>query len=242
MNNNNNTTLSKLTKKASNVVRQSSNKINSLKKTVSTSTSIPFDFSLSELENIFGGILTFPEFATDKPLKPCDGELGYQQRRDELLQNSLKQADEMSNDHLSVGSFFTVSPQEEKIFLKKQIKVDCIPVEPTINPNSVNKDENCWNTSECLGGLKCNNTEKYIPGVCVEENSISLSGENGRCFNDSNCMDELECTGNILKNIFGTGICKSKGNRNNASKANNLNKTRKNRNNLASNAGFTGEE
>ncbi len=245
MNNNNSNNLNskglnKLTRKASNAVDKTGNLVNMAKDSLKTAV-IPFDFSLNELENIFGGLLTFPEFSKSKPLKDCEGELGYQKRRDELLEESIKEADDMANNHIDVGSYYTISPREESIFLKKQIKVDCKPIEPKINPNSVNKDENCWNTQECLGGLKCNNTEKYIQGVCVEDNKVSLSGENGACFNDSNCKDDLECTGNVLKNIFGTGICKTKVNRNNASKANNSNKTRKNRNNLANNAGFTGE-
>ena len=236
-NNSTNKGVNKLTKKASNLVDKSSEVLSKAKNTIS-STIIPFDFSLSDLDNIFGGILTFPEFASEQPLKQCDGEFGYQKRHDELLEKSLRDADEMSNDHIEVGSFFTVSPKEEKVFLKRQIKVDCVPVEPTINPNTKKKDEPCWNTDECLGGLKCNNKDKYIQGVCAEDNKIVLSNEGEFCYTNNNCKDDLECSGNYLTKFFGNGSCKSKKVSENT---NSVNKTKKNRNNIANNSGFRGE-
>ena len=136
MNNNNSNNLNskglnKLTKKGD-AVGKTGNLVNMAKDSLSSAV-IPFDFSLSELENIFGGLLTFPEFAkSEQPLKDCEGELGYQKRRDELLEKSIKEADDMADDHIDVGSYYTVSPKEESIFLKKQIRVDCKPIEPKL--------------------------------------------------------------------------------------------------------------
>jgi hypothetical protein len=239
-NNSTNKSVNKLTKKASNALDKSKEVLNKAKTTISATT-IPFDFSLADLDYIFGGILTFPEFANEKPMKECEGELGYQKRHDELMEQSLKDANEMSNDHQDVGSFFTVSPKEQKIFLKKQIKVDCVPVEPTINPNSKGKEEPCWNTKECMGGLKCNNTEKYIQGICEEDSKIVLSSEGEFCYTSNNCKDDLECSGNYLTKFFGNGSCKSKKVVENKANVNSVNKTRKNKNNIADNSGFRAE-
>ena len=35
-----------------------------------------------------------PVFATEPPMKQCDGETGYQKRYDELMEESIKQSDE----------------------------------------------------------------------------------------------------------------------------------------------------
>ena len=206
-----NKALNRVTNKTSGVKKTLKNTTNKIREKVSNTIEPGkriIDYSVSDINRIFGGLLVLPEFASEPPMKECDGEDGYQKRYDELMEESIKQADEMSNDYTDVGSFFTVSPLEENIFLKRQIKVDCVPVEPTIEPNSKDKDELCWNTAECKTGLKCNNTEKYIKGVCEEGGVKKLNTEKGgNCSSKVECKEGLVCSGNYVKKLMGNGIC-----------------------------------
>lgn len=204
--------LNKTKKRAQNTIKKVTSKT---KNSVSSGTQ-GIDFSLLDVAKMFGGILVFPTFADINPKKECDGETGYQTRYDELLEESLKQADEMKNDFKDVGSYLTISPSEESIFLKKQIKVDCIPVEPNIEPNSKEKDEDCWSTVECKTGLKCNNTDKYIKGVCEDGGKEKIEvEEGGDCAKTMECKDNLECKGSYVKKVFGKGTCTDTGSNNN---------------------------
>jgi hypothetical protein len=200
--NNNNT--NNPTKKENQTKTNSVSRINNLK----PSGTKGIDFSLTDINKSFGGLLIFPEFASDTPLKECDGESGYQKRYDELLQESISQADEMKNSFTEVGSYLTVSPKEAPVFVKKLIKVDCIPVEPKIEPNTKNKNDPCWNTKECKSGLRCNNKDKYIKGVCVEGGKEkALVGKNGKCSSDVNCEEGLVCRGNPVLKFLRRGKC-----------------------------------
>ena len=236
--NRSNKALNRLTNKLNKTRKRARNTASKIKNTttdtVSTGTK-GIDFSLLDITKIFGGILMLPVFATEPPMKQCDGETGYQKRYDELMEESIKQSDEMANDFTEVGSYLTVSPQEENIFLKRQIKVDCEPVEPTLEPNTKGKDEVCWDSTECKSGLKCNNTDKYIRGVCEDGGKKKIdTEEGGNCSSDVNCKDDLVCGGVAIKKFIGQGKCEQpSGNQNNGKG--------KNKNNLNEKAGFVGE-
>ena len=108
-----NKALNRLTNKLNKTRKRARNAVSKIKNTatdtVATGTK-GVDFSLLDIAKIFGGLLVFPPFATEPPMKECDGESGYQKRYDELMEESMKQSDEMANDFTEVGSYLTVSP------------------------------------------------------------------------------------------------------------------------------------
>jgi hypothetical protein len=237
-----NKALKRLTNKLNKTRKRARNAVSAIKNTatdtVATGTK-GVDFSLLDIVKIFGGLLVFPPFATEPPMKDCDGESGYQKRYDELMEESVKQSDEMSNDFTEVGSFFTVSPQEQSIFLKRQIKVDCMPVEPKLEPNSKAKDEVCWESIECKTGLKCNNKQKYIKGVCEEGGVKKIDTEKGgKCSGDVECKDDLVCNGNYFKKLVGKGAC---GDLQGDGANNSAKKQIENKNKLSNESGFVGD-
>ena len=236
-----NKALNRLTNKLNKTRKRAANTVSKIKNTATDTVSSGtkgVDFSLLDIAQIFGGLLVFPAFATEPPMKECDGESGYQQRYDELMEESMKESDEMANDFTQVGSYLTVSPLEQSIFLKRQIKVDCIPVEPKLEPNSKEKDEVCWDTIECKTGLKCNNTQKYLKGVCEDGGKKKLDTEKGgKCSGDVECKDDLVCNGNFFKKIFGKGIC---GDLQGDGADNSSKKEIENKNKISNESGFVG--
>mgnify|MGYP001288763045 FL=1 len=237
-----NKALNRLTNKLNKTRKRARNAVSAIKNTatdtVATGTK-GVDFSLLDIAKIFGGLLIFPPFATEPPMKECDGESGYQKRYDELMEESMKQSDEMANDFTEVGSYLTVSPLEQSIFLKRQIKVDCVPVEPKLEPNSKAKDEVCWDSIECKTGLKCNNKEKYIKGVCEEGGVKKIDTEKGgNCGADVECKDDLVCNGNYFKKIVGKGTC---GDLQGDGADNSSKKAIENKNKISNESGFVGE-
>jgi len=237
-----NKALNRLTNKLNKTRKRARNAVGKIKNTatdtVATGTK-GVDFSLLDIVKIFGGLLVFPPFATEPPMKECDGESGYQKRYDELMEESMKQSDEMTNDFTEVGSYLTVSPLEQSIFLKRQIKVDCMPVEPKLEPNSKAKDEVCWESIECKTGLKCNNKQKYLKGVCEEGGVKKIDTEKGgKCSGDVECKDDLVCNGNYFKKIVGRGTC---GDLEGDAANNSAKKNSKNPNKLSNESGFVGD-
>ena len=115
----------------------------------------------------------------------------------------------------------------------------CVPVEPKLEPNSKGKDEVCWESIECKTGLKCNNKQKYIKGICEEGGVKKIDTEKGgKCGADVECKDDLVCNGSYFKKIVGKGIC---GDLEGDGADNSAKKTIENKNKISNKSGFVGD-
>jgi hypothetical protein len=148
-------------------------------------------------------LFQFNELTKKNYKRVCEAEEYDVKYKSELARVLKKDKNFRQGDFKKYGRYFTLSPKERGIFIKKSIRVDCYPIQRKLKKNSAGYNKECWHTKECKDGLYCNHPAPNTKGFCRSKkkgtrgNNKSNNKSAKKCKKNVDCDSGYTCKGAI---------------------------------------------